>query len=709
MLLQGLRSRWRLATLLALPAALAATALVYYLLPPAPYVAQALLQVSSHQPKLLYATSDAALDFASYQRSQVALIKGRMVIQAALKDPAVAALRSVQQQRYASEWLQKRLEVDFTIGPEILRIALSGEDPEELAPLVNAVAAAYLREVVNREQSRRADRLEQLKRYHAEYAATLQARQAAFRTKATAAGATNSEEFSVKHRITLEQLATETKELSQFQSELRKVEAELKARRTRARTAREAAPLPGDVEELVNKDYLIQQYITRELALRESLAGLERIADKERYPPYAKKVEELAGLQKTMDERRKELRPIIAERLREKTQAEMAAGTEVTEQRVVVLQELEKLMSERIRHISEETKGINESALDLEALRQDISQTESLTKKAAGELEALRVEVEAPSRVTLLEDAEIPHSREDKRRGQLAALAGGSAFCLVLLAFAWAGVRARRVSSTQDVVEGLGLRVFGALPALPWRARRRMPRVTAGRDFYWHNLMIASVDATSTMLLYTSHEEDLRVLMVTSAHQGEGKTMVASHLAASFARAGRKTLLVDFDLHKAALNRVFDLPLQPGLRELLAGEAKLGEVIRPTILGGLFVLLTERWDGSALRVLTQEGIGQLFGQLKSEFDYIIVDSAPILPVADSLLIGRHVDAVLFSILRDVSSLPAVHLAQQRLAMLGVRILGAVVSGASSESYGYGYSYSYSNAGQNSPSIGPPEK
>jgi len=75
-----------------------------------------------------------------------------------------------------------------------------------------------------------------------------------------------------------------------------------------------------------------------------------------------------------------------------------------------------------------------------------------------------------------------------------------------------------------------------------------------------------------------------------------------------------------------------------------------------------------------------------------EYDFIIVDSCPVLPVADSLLLGQHVDAVIFSVLRDVSRLPALHAAQQKLNGLGVRVLGVVIIGTDTDSGSAAYRY-----------------
>ncbi len=82
---------------------------------------------------------------------------------------------------------------------------------------------------------------------------------------------------------------------------------------------------------------------------------------------------------------------------------------------------------------------------------------------------------------------------------------------------------------------------------------------------------------------------------------------------------------------------------------------------------------------------------------------MIVDSCPVLPVVDALLLGRHMDGVIFSVLNDVSQIPKIYIATQRVAQLGIRTLGAVVNGIREEKYGYGhYGYSYHKSGHAKP-------
>ena len=214
-------------------------------------------------------------------------------------------------------------------------------------------------------------------------------------------------------------------------------------------------------------------------------------------------------------------------------------------------------------------------------------------------------------------------------------------------------------------------------PCPPSRTRSRQRAGKEERRL--QSLLVESIDAARTMILHASRIEAIRTVMITSAVKGEGKTSLACHLATSLARAGRRTLLIDCDLRSPAAHRLFDLPPGPGLSEVLRGEVDAADVIQPTPAHGLHLIPAGRCDALAIQALAQDGIRALFDDLRARYDFIIVDSAPVLPVADSLLVSQVVDAVIFSILRDVSRVPMVHAAYERLTALGTRTLGAVVS------------------------------
>jgi polysaccharide biosynthesis transport protein len=134
--------------------------------------------------------------------------------------------------------------------------------------------------------------------------------------------------------------------------------------------------------------------------------------------------------------------------------------------------------------------------------------------------------------------------------GPLAALGA------VCLGVAWLEFRSRRIHTTDEVAAGLGVRVVGSVPALPQKQKQK--RLTLNDPLTDASPQAAeSIDGIRTMLLRNAGSEGTRVVMVTSAVSGEGKTTLASSLALSLARAGRRTLLVDCDLRRPCAHQLF--------------------------------------------------------------------------------------------------------------------------------------------------------
>jgi capsular exopolysaccharide synthesis family protein len=229
---------------------------------------------------------------------------------------------------------------------------------------------------------------------------------------------------------------------------------------------------------------------------------------------------------------------------------------------------------------------------------------------------------------------------------------------------------------------------MGTVPARP-------KHVTMGMsDSDWEKAVNEAVDSTRTVFLHSAGVQNLRTVMVTSAVGGEGKTSLSVGLAASLARSGRRTLLIDADLRNPGVHSQFNLADNPGVAEILRGEVTAASAIRPTRRDNLWVLPAGRCDARSIGALAQDEFARLLAEIgHSGFDFILIDSCPVLPVADALLVARHVDGVLLSLMVDYSQVDRVNAACQKLASVDVPLLGAVVNGTRGESYAYGYGYS----------------
>jgi len=295
------------------------------------------------------------------------------------------------------------------------------------------------------------------------------------------------------------------------------------------------------------------------------------------------------------------------------------------------------------------------------------------------------------SRIELKEDAEVIPNFNLKQK-MLFSIAAG-----VILLFGVVGLigllewRNRRVDGVDQVVSELGMRVIGTIPAFPSRASLKSGEASQNQN--WRFILNESVNSTRTMLLHAAKTQRMQVLMVTSAMQGEGKTSLSSQLATSMATAGLRTLILDCDLRNPSLQKLFDVPVAPGCSEILLQEIDISDAVQPTSVPNLWIIPAGQCNHRVVAALAQgHPLEALFNRLRGQFDFIVVDSCPILPVADTLLVAQYVDGVVFSILQDVSQLPKVQSASDRLAQLNIPLLGAVVNGIKPDIQAYGYNY-----------------
>ena len=683
-LLKALRRRW----LAALGSGLALGALAgvgtWYFPGLARTGSYSLVRVAARSPFLVNNMGDNDYDFEKYQKTQAAIVRERTVLEAALRDPKVADLTVLPEPAERAAWLERELTVDFTTGPEVMRIMLKGERPNELLEVVNAVTREYLRESARLEQEDRANRLEKVTAALARYEEELRRKRETLRKLTGGLDDGDPLGAAVRQRLAVEQLSRAEADLLPLRSEIARLQAEVDAHKKGT-----AGPDVADylVEEAVDgrlqKDPLYPKQLERLELLEEAVRQTMRVA----LDPEAQSVQlrrEAEALRQVVEARRQQARAGVVKSLQEKTA-----------DRLATLKEQERLLVDKVKRLEDEA-GRTKNGVDIVPLEDDIKKAEEVVKKVGEQTQALRIEQDAPPRVTALQEA-VVLPRDDRRQLQIAGLGGLGVFGLVVFGFSWWEFRSRRVGSLDEVSQGLGLRLLGALPRMPDRVRRQLGAANGKQDLHWHSQLNESIDVTRTLLLHDSQAGALQVLLVTSAAEGEGKTSLASHLAASLARAGRKTLLVDCDLRKPAAHKLFDLPLEPGFSELLRGEAQVGDAVRPTRLSRLWLVPAGLCDSHATQALAQDNVQAIFEELRGQFDYVILDSCPVLPVADSLLIAQHADGVIFSILRDESRLPKVYAAQQRLAAMGAKVLGAVVNGMQGDAYGSDYQHALQTA------------
>src|SRR5262249_29332356 len=300
------------------------------------------------------------------------------------------------------------LKIDFKAGPEYMRLSLSGDHPEELKILLTAISDAYLREIVNREHNKQLAHLDQLKEIQSQYEEVLRRKRKSVREMSLAVGSGDPQVIAVKQRYAFEALGEAQKELIKLKSELRRLQLELSAQAAREKSLEKADFPAALIEREIQKDPALIQERVRESEIEKKLAALSpQYVRGEDDPSLAPLRRELKSIQAGIEARRKALWPVITAQLREQARQDAKLTLTQSREREEFLRNLEAQLSTEVEGLRKQTATNNVGQLDIESFKQEIAQAEKVAEQVTAKAEVLKVELLAPARVTLVEDAYV--------------------------------------------------------------------------------------------------------------------------------------------------------------------------------------------------------------------------------------------------------------------------------------------------------------
>jgi capsular exopolysaccharide synthesis family protein len=689
-LLVALRRRWIAAVLLGGTLATIAAVTVWIVLTPK-NTASARLQIAAYQLPILGNAAPVVNDFKTYMQTASAAITSREVITSALKRDEVKNL-GLTQAEMDPQLVEEDLKTEFKDYNEFLTVMYSHHDPKAAIAITNAIIQSYLEEVYEYEKNRRTDQVTKLEKLYNEKNDQVKRKKDSLKELADKLQVKDPNLWQAQ-RIEIANALRDAKTRQvQYGFALIKARSELEAFEARMNTTKEAdgaikprnakQRLADALEDALDQDRDAAEVRVRIRACEAEIESLMQKGYSDDYIVMKTTRRKIAMYNEQLDKRKVVLTPLVKRRLQQVSPAteDPAIVHAQLQKQVKALADLDTTLQEDIKTLSEQAVKNAVWPVQYEQMAADINEEERIVKHIRENLEKSKVELQAASRIVGHSTADLM-KKEIKKQILATGVAPIAVIFGVCMGLAMLEFRKRRVRSASEISRGLGIRVVGAVP----RARNleRM-LVNEGEMDYAATPVLESIDAIRTRLLHDANTRSTRLVMVTSATAGEGKTTLAGHLATSLARAGRKTLLIDGDLRAPRLHELYEVPLQPGFAEVLLGEVDLADAPRETPQDNLTVMTAGQWDREVLVALARDGLEGVFEKVADEFDFVIIDSHPVLAATDSLLIGRQVDAVILSVLGEVSQLPRVYAAQQQLTGLGIRVLGAVVNGTDPE-------------------------
>jgi len=683
----ALRYWWRVAAPVGLVLAAFAAGLVAYYAKPQ-YTAAAWLIIREKPEYLL--NPQVMEDPRKFVQNQMELMRSPPVIDPVANKPDVSATPELTGGDPA-ERLRRLLKVRSQGQSDLFVIEFTSRSPEQAALIVNEVAKAYLllqdrdlslrmEATITRLERQRADQqqlIERLRDQVQEKTKTLTGVDP-YATKAPQSQLGIQDSLSplqsqivdaeIEHAMTAAQVEAEEEMLKQQSFEVPATEVEQR------------------VQSLPEIVFLRRRIGDAQLVMQEHERTSINLEKNHNYQQLVRRrTADEQQLQKRVEELRTQVKSELEKAARMRRVDEVASMRKSLQAKRLAVDILrEKMQKERATQ--QVYKG---ETVELEFLRTDYESAAKVFEAINDRIVSMRLEQHAPDRVMLFKEANPPAFADQKLPYRQMALAACLAFAVPFgLAVAYETFH-RRVSSRKQLEVSSRLPVVAEVTSMPRLATTsRLSRRRSSREM---RMFEESIYSLRTQLLLGHESSNVRTLAITSAVSREGKTSVAVQLALTLARStGERTLLVDGDLRCPSIHEVFEIPREPGLAGVLQGQARRSAAIDMSFSDSLHLLPAGRLTTVPHRLLGSPAFTRLLEYLQHHYRYVILDTPPILPASEALILARSADATVVCARRNFSRLDQVAEAHGRLKSAGVRVVGTVLNGIPPSTYAHRY-------------------
>ncbi|WP_272673694.1 polysaccharide biosynthesis tyrosine autokinase [Providencia sp. PROV169] len=251
-----------------------------------------------------------------------------------------------------------------------------------------------------------------------------------------------------------------------------------------------------------------------------------------------------------------------------------------------------------------------------------------------------------------------------------------------------------KIKSTEDI-DALGVNVYATIPF----SAHEKKLIEAGNKSPLAienpaDTAVEAIRSLRTSVYFSVMNQGNNLVMVTSASPGVGKSFVTSNMAVVLANAGKKVLLIDTDLRKGRLHKAFGLNNKAGLSEYLSQQSLESPTIHANVIENLDVICRGKNVTHSSELLMGERFKQLLDKVKNQYDIVVIDTAPILAITDSAIIGKYVGTSLLIAFYGVNTVKDVDLSLKRFKQNDIEITGVILNGIDARSDDYNYHYEY---------------
>ncbi|MVF13929.1 polysaccharide biosynthesis tyrosine autokinase [Ketobacter sp. MCCC 1A13808] len=374
------------------------------------------------------------------------------------------------------------------------------------------------------------------------------------------------------------------------------------------------------------------------------------------------------------------------------------------------LEQLTALVT-RKNELHERVKSLPRTQQEIIGLKRDVAvSTEIYTQMLANIQELDIVRAGSVGNVRVIDDAaaDIDNPvRPQKKLIVLGAILLGFSFSVIAILvrkFINPGIK------NPEELESIGLPIYASIPLSLAQDKMKNVKLSRGskgkdsRKTARRTTLLAEDDPTDTSieclrslrtsLHFAMLDSKNNIIMIGGATPMVGKSFVSANLAAVIAQSGQKLLLIDADMRRGYLHTMFGHEAKGGLSDLLIDRMDLDKTIKQTGIPNLMFLSRGEIPPNPSELLMDKRFTELMDVVRKQFDYVIIDTPPILAVTDASIISRQCGVCLLVVRHELSTLKEVYLAKKRFELSGTPIKGSVLNGIRKSSSKYGYSYGY---------------
>lgn len=360
-----------------------------------------------------------------------------------------------------------------------------------------------------------------------------------------------------------------------------------------------------------------------------------------------------------------------------KIQAEVGRVAQSVRNEYKAAQAQERSLTDALDHQKRASLAMNQKAMEYGVLQREVESTRQIYETLLQRAKETGVSSELrTSAVRVVDPAERPRGPVGAgRRSSLTRAFGWS----LLLAIAVALTLERldnRIKHPEEVRAHLQLPLLGMLPIAAGSRNGTLLITNSGVPTEF----VESVRTMRTNVLFSSAEEGPRTVVVTSTEPTEGKTTVATNLAVALAQSDRRILLIDADMRRPGVHQRFGLKPQPGLSQLLVGTAKANDVVTPVPgVPQLWALPAGHLPPNPSELLGSRRFKAVLQGLREHFDWILIDTPPLLAVTDASVVAHGSSGVVVVVGAEMTTRQSVGAALEQLETVKARVLGAVLN------------------------------